>query len=450
MAIQSAPGQTPSVYSTPTITRAGTLISELNIVTPRPYERFMNKFNFTPYMLLTQMQNNGMIKITQENSNNKMFYHYEDYGRQMGFFVAAGTVAGANGAGVTITQTAGSHSAAGTRSLPEIGKIFYNSRTAVESRVSAVNKTVAGAHVVTLTPVVATQSAAVNAGDELLDRGYKYVGEASDYTGTNVKNIARFTNYCSQLRKDFRITDLALAEQIDFEYNGQRFYWYKGMDDMNNQLIQEKELMLLDSNLATNLPYAESGTAGLIQQITANGVTATYNDFSATQTLQEIERVLDNQGAPMEYDFLSDTDQDLDIQDAIATEFPNGAIVYDQNNLRRDFKSFKPYTRKFNFARYTPLSERRMYGSSGTGARSGFGILVPKNTTTLDGDSRVNDVPRLIVRYQEIQGKQLVVGESGLLSANGQNTKADLTISQVGYYGLQAIGADQFMILKKA
>lgn len=442
--------QTPSNYQTPSITRAGTLISELNIVVPRTATKWFKKFDYTPYMLLTQMQKNGSLKITDDNAENKLFYWYEQFGRYLGFFPVTAAVTGANGAAITVTIASGAYSAAGTRSLPEVGMIFKNARTGVEVRVTAVNKATPSAHTVTIQPVKTTQAATTAIGDEFLFRGFKYVGEASDYTTTIVQNVAKFTNYCSQLRKDTKITDLGKVERIDFSFDGQNYYWYKQMDDDNKSLIQEKELMLLDSNLTDNLGYSESGTNGLIQQITANGQTRSYSSFSALGTFASIERWLDDVGAPMEYDLLSDTDQNIDINNSIANEFPNGALVFDQDELRRGFKSYTPYFRKFNFTRYTPISERRMYGSSGTGVFDNYGILIPRATVNVNGDVRVNDVPQMVVRHQEpMAGQQWLVSESGALSANGKTPKNELVVSQTGYFGLQVNGADQFMILSK-
>lgn len=446
--------QTPSNYTTPTITRAGTLISELNLVVPRTTDRFFEKFKYTPYMLLTQQNKNGLLKITNDNTETKLFYWYEQFGRQMGFVVANAGVTGAAGAAITVTIQAGGYSAAGTRSLPEVGMIFENARTGIEVRVTATNKTTPNAHTMTIQPVRAADVATVVTGDELLGRGFKYVGEASDYTATQIQNLGKYTNYATQLRKDSKTTDLAKAERVDVNFNGHNFYWYKQMDDMNQQLIQEKELMLLDSNLTDNLGYSESGSAGLLQQIAANGTPMTYSGgFNAQTSFAIIERALDSVGGPMEYDWLSDTDQDIEIQLAIANEFNNGAVVYQQNDLRRGFKSFTPLGRKFNFTRYTPISERRMYGSSASGTvRNNFGILIPRGTVDMRGDVNVNDVPQMVVRYQDINGngQQYVVSEYGGLSANGKSAKMELGIVQEGYFGLQVLGADQFLTVKKS
>lgn len=442
-------GQLPSSYSVPQATR-GTLISELNIVVPRAYNEFIDKWKFVPYIMMNELAGNEMP------TDNKLFYWYEQAGRAMGFVVANATVAGANGAAVVVTIAAGGYSVAGTRSLPEIGKIFYNARTGVESRVSATNKTTPNAHTFTLVPVISTTSAAVNAGDELQDRGYKYVGEASDYTGTTIRNIDKYTNFCTQIRIDSKFTDLNLAERIDFEIDGQRYYKYKQLKDDNYTFMLQKELMIMDSNLTDNLGYSETGSAGVIQQVQANGSTINYSSFGAQTTYAQVERYLDSQGGAGEYDWLSDTDQDIDIQLALGNEFNNGAILYAQSgdmsklDLSRGFKSFTPFQRKYNHTRYLPFSERAFYGSSANGTtRNNFGLLIPKSKVA-DAKTR-NIVPQFCIRYQNIPGfGKVVIGETGALSPNGKTTKMDLTVFQEAHYAAQVFGANQYAILKKS
>ena len=151
----------PSAYSTASATRAGTLISELNIVVPRAYRDFIDKFQFVPYVMMNELAGNTMA------SDNKLFYWYESKGRQMSFVRAAANVSGSDGAAITFTIAAGDYFASCSKSLPEVGMILYNARTGVESRVTAVNKTTPSAHTVTIAPVISTQNARVLAADEL-------------------------------------------------------------------------------------------------------------------------------------------------------------------------------------------------------------------------------------------------------------------------------------------
>lgn len=441
---------TPSTFTTASATRQGTLISELNIVVPRAYKEFIDKFQFVPYVMMNELAGNTMA------TDNKLFYWYESKGRQMSFITASTTVSGAAGAGIVVVLSSGDLYSTNYKSLPEVGMIMYNSRTGVESRVTAVSGKGTSSQTATITPVIATDNASVVAGDIIQGRGFKYVGEASDYTTTQVQTIDKFTNYATQIRIDSRFTDLNLAEAIDFEYDGQRYYKYKQLADDNKKFLLQKELMLMDSNLTDNLGYNETGSAGVIQQTQANGLQIGYSTFGAQTTFADIERQLDSQGAPAEYDWLCDVNQDIAIQNALGNDFNNGAILYAQGNaadgdLARGFKSFQPYHRKFNFTRYLPFSNAAFYGSNPAGTtRQNFGLLIPKGTST-DAKTR-NVVPRFNIRYQDIlgNGQKVQIAETGALAKVPTSAKMELTVSQVGYFGVQVMGANQYAIVKGA
>ena len=443
---------TPSTYTTSTVNRAGTLISELNIVVPRAYRDFIDKFQFVPYVMMNELAGNTMA------TDNKLFYWYESKGRQMSFVTAAATVSGTVNASVTFRLSASDiYGGTAYKSLPAVGMILYNARTGVESRVTAVTGQGSSAtQTVDIVPVVLGTNAGVVAGDILQGRGFKYVGEASDYTTTQVQTIDKFTNYATQIRIDSRFTDLNLAEAIDFEYDGQRYYKYKQLADDNKKFLLQKELMLMDSNLTDNLGYSETGSAGVIQQTEANGLQIGYSSFGAQTTFADIERQLDSQGAPAEYDWLCDVNQDIAIQNALGNDFNNGAILYAQGqaadgDLARGFKSFQPYHRKFNFTRYLPFSDAAFYGSNPAGSlRKNFGLLIPKGTST-DAKTR-NVVPRFNIRYQDIlgNGQKVQIAETGALAKVPTSAKMELTVSQVGYFGVQVMGANQYAIVKGA
>jgi hypothetical protein len=441
---------TPSTFTTASATRQGTLISELNIVVPRAYKEFIDKFQFVPYVMMNELAGNTMA------TDNKLFYWYESKGRQMSFITASTTVSGSAGAGIAVVLSSGDLYSTDYKSLPEVGMIMYNSRTGVESRVTAVSGKGTSSQTATITPVIATDNASVVAGDIIQGRGFKYVGEASDYTTTQVQTIDKYTNYATQIRIDSRFTDLNLAEAIDFEYDGQRYYKYKQLADDNKKFLLQKELMLMDSNLTDNLGYAETGSAGVIQQTEANGLQIGYSSFGAQTTFADIERQLDSQGAPAEYDWLCDVNQDIAIQNALGNDFNNGAILYAQgqaadSELARGFKSFQPYHRKFNFTRYLPFSNAAFYGSNPAGTtRQNFGLLIPKGTST-DAKTR-NVVPRFNIRYQDIlgNGQKVQIAETGALAKVPTSAKMELTVSQVGYFGVQVMGANQYAIVKGA
>lgn len=442
---------TPSTFSTASASRAGTLISELNIVVPRAYKEFIDKFQFVPYVMMNELAGNTMA------TDNKLFYWYESKGRQMSFITASTTVSGSAGAEIVVVLSSGDLYSSNYKSLPEVGMVFYNSRTGVESIVTAVSGKGTNSQTATIKPVISTDNASVVAGDALQGRGFKYVGEASDYTATQVQTIDKYTNYATQIRIDSKFTDLNLAEAIDFEYDGQRYYKYKQLADDNKKFLLQRELMLMDSNLANNLANGESGSAGVIQQTQANGQTINYSTFGVNTTFADVERQLDAQGAPQEYDWLCDTNQHIAIQTALGAEFNNGAILYNQSgdmadmDLARGFKSFTPFQRKFNFTRYLPFSDAAFYGSSVAGSqRNNFGLLIPKGSA-VDAKTR-NVVPRFNIRYQDIlgNGQKVQIAETGGLAKVPTSAKMELVVSQVGYFGVQVMGANQYAIVKGA
>ncbi|MFN9953941.1 MAG: hypothetical protein ACK55I_12655, partial [bacterium] len=117
---------TPSTFTSASATRAGTLISELNIVVPRAYKEFIDKFQFVPYVMMNELAGNTMA------SDNKLFYWYESKGRQMSFVTSSTTVSGAAGATIVVVLSAGDLYSSNYKSLPEVGMVFFNSRTGVE------------------------------------------------------------------------------------------------------------------------------------------------------------------------------------------------------------------------------------------------------------------------------------------------------------------------------
>jgi hypothetical protein len=440
---------TPNGYSTTNITRGSTLISELNIINVTNHMEFFQNFGWNPYMLLVQL-GGGKLRIKSKESTNKQFYHYEDFGRAMGYVTASANAAsGGVNLPVTVSITTGSYSANGTRMLPAVGLIMYNAQTGVESVVTAVSTATPFAFTFTMAPTVAGTDAVVTAGQELQSRGYKYLGEASTPTTPQVRNIAKYVNYCSQHRIDDIITDLALMEQTDLIFNGQKYYLAMMKRNDRDRWIQEAEMYLLDSNLATNIT-ADSGTLGLKQWIQNNGINILYPSFNVQSTFADIERKLSAQGAPMSCDWLQDTYQNIDFNLSLGNEFINGAIKYDMSDLRRGFKKYTPMFREFSITKYVPISDETMYGSVAAGnLNQNSGYIIPTGKRDLSGDMSKNDMPQMIKRYQLIEGQMVYAWEFGALSANGKTGTMQKNTAQIEYPGLTVQGANQFIYIKK-
>jgi len=445
----TVPNSTPANYSDPSITRAG-LISGLNIVNVHALDKFYETYGWAPYSSLAELMGN------EEKSPNKQFLWYQSRGRVMGFVTASATVSVAANAPATITVGAGSYSQAGTKSLPALGFIFRNSRTGVDSRVSAVpNKATPNAHTFVITPLVTGQNASVLAGDELLGRGFVYLGEQSDKTDTIIRNIDKYSNYCTEIRKDDTIGDLADAEKVEFQINGKYSYTYKQLQDSNMRLMMERDFLIFEGTQTSNIGYAEEGSNGVIKQVQANGINMDYATWSISQ-LATLDRALNSVGAPKEYDILSDSAANQEMQNSIFTEINNGGIIYASEagtrngiNLNRDFQSLKIYNRKYNFSNYGLFDEQTTYGSSGLGARNRFSLLMPTGKTSSEReDGSTVTLPRFSVMYQTpFNSNKWHMKENGLFS-DGGGTRAEKIYTTIGYFGARVIGAQQYAILK--
>lgn len=449
--ITSSPSGVPANYSDPSITRAG-LISGLNIINVHAYDKFHETYGFVPYASLAQI-----LGHEEQVAENKEFKWYQSRGRALGFVVAVGAVAVAAGAPATITVTSAGHTQSGTKSLPAVGMIFRNARTGVQSRVSAVNKSVASAHTFTLTPVVAAQNASVSALDELLCEGFKYLGESSDKTDTIIRNVDKYSNFCTEIRADDTIGDLASAERMEFQINGSYAYVTKQQRDTDLRLMRELDLLIMEGTQTDNLPYVEEGSNGLIKQVQANGVNGTYTAWSLA-TYATMERALSAVGAPKEYDVLSDNAAMIEMQNSIFTEIGGGAIVYADAagarggiDLNRDFQSLKIYGRKYNFTNYGLFDEQTNFGSAGLGLRNRFSLfLATGNTSAVSASGSTVTKPRFTVMNQRPFGcNKWHTKENGLFS-DGGGTKAEKINTTIGYFGSRLIGAQQCMIMKGA
>lgn len=444
------PNSTPANYSDPAVTRYG-LISGLNIVNVHAANTFYDTFNWTPYTSLSELMGDD------EKADNKEFRWYQSHGRVMGFVQASADVTVANNAPATVTVAAGSYSQAGTKSLPSLGLIFWNSRTGIEVRVSAVpNKTTANAHTFIITPVVTGQNASVLAGDELLSRGFKYLGEQSDKTDTIIRNIDRYSNFCTEIRADDTIGDLSDAEKIEFQINGNYSYTYKQLRDTNLRLMREKDFLIFEGTQTTNLPYDESGSNGVIKQVQANGINMDYATWNIA-AWATLNRGLNSVGAPKEYDVLSDDTAAVEMQNSLSTEFNNGAIVYSAAagtrggiDLERDFQSFKIYKRKYNFTTYGLFNEQEVYGSSGLGVRNRFSLFMPTGkTASSKANGSTITMPRFSVMYQTpFGGNKWHAAQNGLFADTPTSTKAEKIFTTIGYFGSRVIGAQQYAIVK--
>jgi hypothetical protein len=450
MAITPSSLGTPANYSDPSITRYG-LINQLNVINVIALNEYYETYGFMPYGAMNQLMGN------EEKADNKQFRWYQAHGRALGFVSSSTAVTVSNSSPATITVAAGGYTSSGTKSLPALGMIFWNSRTGVESRVSAVpDKTTANAHTFIITPVVTGQNASTLVGDDLLCRGFKYLGEASDKTATVIRNIDRYSNYCTEIRVDSDITDLGLAEKMEIQINGQYSYYYKQMKDDNLRMMQELDLLLFESSQTSNLPYQEEGSNGVIKQVEANGINGDYTTWNMA-TFAQIERVLNSVGAARDYDILADNSSYIEMQNSIFTEVNNGAVIYAEPDkgqgidIDRRFKSLNIYSRKYNFSNFGLFDMRTLYGSTQVGVRDRYSLFVPtgKEQSIDKFNGTTVKKPRFTVMYQTPNGgNKYHTWQTGGMADVPTSPIAEKNTHTIGYFGARLIGAQQYLIMK--
>lgn len=439
----------PASFSLPSVTRYG-LINSLNVINVTAFGEIVQKFGFVPYMGLSELAGN------EEKSDNKQVRWYEEHGRAMSFVSANAGVTGAAGASITVTVAPGNYWASGTLSLPSVGMVFRNAQTGVLTRCTAVNRTTPNAHTFNITPLVSTQVASVSAGDELLSMGFFQVGPASDITETQIPTVDRYSNYNTELRWDTTLDDLAMMEKVEFSVNGSHIWFtFQQQKDELRQYLQ-REYNLMNSVQANNLPYNEEGMDGILAQVAANGQTLNYSQFGTQTVMAQVDRMLSAVGAPGEYDVLAAKLPFQDMQNSIANEINNGAIIYAEGtpqasgyDIKRNFTSITMYNRKLNLTNYQIFDEQFMFGASGTGVQSNLSLWVPRGKTTGLGQNQKTQVtvPRLCLTYQQVAGaNKWHMWQSGGYADNGGNgTIANKSYHNEAYFGVKLYGAIQYL-----
>jgi hypothetical protein len=273
MAFNSA-AEKPSAFVNPGAGLTRGIVSDLSILKPQYYPKFISKYGAQNYTMLLEMLGfKGQVK-------SQTIRHWEDLGKlHQAVQVQANVTGATNGSAVTFTLTSGSHYDSGTKSPIRVGEIVEIASTGIQGKVISVDRTTAGAHTATVRPLSSTQqfeSAAVDgrldANEWILFRGQAAVGEASSKGDALIPRVEEVLNYVSEIREDWRVTDRAMIEEIWFGEN----YSYKGLEDAVKRYMNNKEFTLVFGKQITNTNASTTSknTIGLIDQIESRGVLA--------------------------------------------------------------------------------------------------------------------------------------------------------------------------------
>lgn len=421
-------------------------VSDLSILKPQYYDKFIEKYGSQNY---TQLLEALGMKATVPS---REFFHFETKGKLHTAVQLSGGAISAVAAGVAADVTISSAYVANGVSPLRVGEVVENAATGVQYKITAV----ASATTCTLKPLLAAidinDDLGANSTAYLLFRGITEAGEASSKFNSMTGLTEKKVFYTTEIREDFSITDRAKIEELYFEVNGQAYYTYKGLDEAVRRFMNNKEFKLMFGSAADNIT-GTVGTTGLIPQIKAGGQTYQWGtDSSFTiDDFHAIARLADFNGGASEYHFLMDSYLRTAVDDALFTKYQNGAIVWANVGGSQDvavkygFDSIKIDGTTFHMKKYLPFNAEAVYGvAPSTSLYKNSGILIPMKEGR---DAQTGDkIPSLRIVSNEVEpGKEVKVWETGALAKVPTSDKMELNVHHMAYAGVQVFAANQYI-----
>lgn len=400
-------------------------------------------------------------------------YYYHEEGQWMS---AAATIAIAtdNSTYMTITLSSADHTDTGTSSFPVVGQtvLFENE---VVGYITAINRSVANAHVISVYPVDTTVYnlvAAAQVGSTMVFYSNAQQEESSA-TETRVPKTNKVTNYVQTFREAYKVTDHAMQNQTEFEYNGQKFLHPKGIDDMMDRFAMQEDLGLLINPASNGLLNAGSKAIrlakGLIPQVTDNGNTLEYFGTPDMTTVDDAILILNRSYGEHEYlvgqglninlgwknwliDFAAGGDDNISFN-----AFDGGK----EQAVNLNFKSISIEPYSFHMQTWDVMAHADTLGAGNMPYRD-MAIFIPmgksKNPDNGDGGSQGGDYePYLALVYSDPQGAanqnkgDHCVFSDGALAPGGATTDAMYwRVNAVSYKSLEIRCRNKFLILRKA
>jgi hypothetical protein len=373
-------------------------------------------------------------------------------------------VAAASGDNVVITLHADSHFDTGTKSFPTLNAaVQFDDETV--GFVSAINRDVASAHTVTIKPWNTEQdvNAAALVGTHATFYGNVF-GEASDTPETRVPAVSKITNTIHTSRKAYKITDWSAQNETEFEHNGQKFLYVKGLEELADGFAMEEELNLIITPTAVNLTDANSvalkSANGLIPQIGDGGQNTEYFDETDLAYYQDQVLTIDANYGDDVYFVGQGRDAALSNDTWVVDFTKNGdsGVSYSpfsggrEQALAFDFKSISLGGVSFHFDTWSILSHRGSFGAGDKphrhmqiGIPAGYGL-----------DEKRNAVPYLRVRYSdpqgaphEVQGDVKVFEHGGASKRGATSGVQERIVEMISYKSLEMRCREKFWIGRK-
>jgi hypothetical protein len=425
------------------------LLSTLDLITPNFYEKYVDKYKWWNdyYMITTTLAGKETFSANQE------FKHVEPANRRAPYVLVdtVSTETPSAGAAVTVTiSSAFVWNSASPLRVGEIVEIANNSATGAAVGVQGQITAVASDVECTVKPLLASASFSCNGGEtNLLFRG-RAVGEASDIGGSLQRQDITVSGLCTEIREDYTTTDRSLAERV-FPENSVGAYSYRGIATADQRFMDAREAKHMFGTKSTNSGVSET-SKGLIPTIIDGGIAISYSSFDVT-ALDNMAKGLDKEVGAMEYHWLMDTNQMIEVQNYIQNKYQNGAILYGSFGgnaeiaVKQGFSSYTIHGRTFHMKKYMGFNAGAQYGVAAS-KWDDNGILIPMDTQR---DSATGEsVNSFGLRYQLYNGSRFYKFDTGGLAKVPTSGKMELTISHIAKEGLQVFGANRFARVYKA
>lgn len=459
------------VTTTGGVTQA--LISDLQLLTPQYYTKYVQKYGAEMYDYFFQWlaTYGGMEKV-----NNQNFFWFESRGKnQIAVTNLSQVSAPAAGATVTINIPAGDLYDSGTLSPLRVGETVRVASSNIEGQIL----TVPTPDSATVRPkqssqaFVSANSTHLLAGEILIFGGLVDVGETSSNFEPQTHLDVRYDNNITEIREDYTATDL--AEMTEVWYNsgvtgevignvgqsGTSYFTLKALKKSEVRFINSIDAKLMRGNDVDNTGLLSStsvGTQGFIPKIAADGETVNYTPGTLDiAKLHEITRIMDVNGCAKQNIWLQDIFQRQDFSDGIFKEYPAGAFVYGQGEKSEEasvaygFQSILIDGYLLQVKKYSPWNTEVQTGKTpNVDYFRNYGVISPMGTTM---DARnYTPLKNIQTMYQEPQkggtiGNAIRVWPWGGGSTNPTDGTMRDHVSMITYRGLRVCAPNQFVIV---
>ncbi len=452
------------------------LVSDLQLLTPQYYKNYVEKYgseDFT-WWLATYA---GMEQV-----QNRDYFWFENRGKLISGVKAAGNVAAAAGATITLTLATDFHYNSGTQSPLRVGETVRVASTNVEGEILSVNSTVPNAFTFTVRPKISTQSLASAGGggsflstDVLIFGGIMDAGEASGTNASMIQLDEKYTNSITEMRETFSATDLAEMTEVYYTGGfsgdvpaggaqaGTSLFTLKGLVKSNIRFKDDVEMKLMRGNIVNNSGLTTSssvGSEGIIPKVLADGETVGYTPGNLDiAKIHEITRIMDVNGCVSENLWLQDIYQNQNFSDGLFAAFPAGAWVWGTNEKSEEAainygcKSIAIDGYHFKVKKYRPFNTEYLTGvTPATDQFRNFGMICPQGETR-DSKDASKVYKNITIMSQNPPrggtiGNGIRVWQWGGASMNPTTGTMNDNVEMITYRGTRVAAANQFVIVQ--